>query len=322
MANETNFLNNSDYSVYNNRSLNDNLILGSGVYYYENMADMVSLVIKNIFKKYTPAIFRSFFEKESLVIGEKNNKIDQIIDEEFTKYMATEKREKRYRQKGRDDYFFPEQYFLRIPNIENDKNRLSAKNFIKNKINKIKEKNLEKNPLKILDLGTGNGRFLLSLENEFFKKVDVKGISAFDTRNQLESKSDLESLNGRYFVGNSQKLFEIEGIEKESFDVIVSSCMLRHSIDPIKDLMNAYEALKVGGEMLVDHFAIRGLETSEFDEMLKKIGYVYELKILTGSIDYFWIKKTKDRLNLPIKYKMPPIKASDGRLKMQYEKVN
>jgi len=91
-----------------------------------------------------------------------------------------------------------------------------------------------------------------------------------------------------------------------------------HLTDPVKALMNAYTALRDGGELYIDHFSIRGLDIDEFRNALKQRGYLFELVGERGLIDCFHIIKTHPTLDLPIAYQTKTEDDFDRRF-MQYK---
>ncbi len=110
--------------------------------------------------------------------------------------------------------------------------------------------------LKILDLGSGSGRdcYIASKlvgENGFVVGVDM-------TENQLEvankhidyhtQKFNYSKPNISFVKGNIENL-EVLGLEKESFDLIVSNCVINLAQNKQKVLKDAFDLLKPGGEM-------------------------------------------------------------------------
>ena len=110
--------------------------------------------------------------------------------------------------------------------------------------------------LKILDLGSGSGRdcYIASKlvgENGYVVGVDM-------TDEQLEvairnidyhtQKFGYKKANVEFIKGNIENLGELN-LEKESFDLIISNCVLNLVTDKLKVLKDAYSLLKPGGEM-------------------------------------------------------------------------
>ena len=110
--------------------------------------------------------------------------------------------------------------------------------------------------LRILDLGSGSGRDCyiagkLVGENGYVIGVDM-------TDEQLKVANDgieyhrkqfgYAKSNVEFIKGNIEKLDELN-LEKGSFDVIISNCVINLATDKLKVLQDAYELLKPGGEM-------------------------------------------------------------------------
>ena len=110
--------------------------------------------------------------------------------------------------------------------------------------------------LKVLDLGSGSGRdcYIASKivgENGYVVGVDM-------TDNQLgvankyidyhKEKFGYKKANVKFVKGYIEQLGELN-LEKESFDLIISNCVINLAKDKLKVLKDAYDLLKPGGEM-------------------------------------------------------------------------
>jgi SAM-dependent methyltransferase len=158
----------------------------------------------------------------------------------------------------------------------------------------------------VLDIGTGNGRFLDQLPQE----IQGYGISAQDFR------QDGALTNHFYRIGNAEELTKV--FPYQQFEVIVSHLAFRHFIDPLEALKQAYAALKPGGILLIDGFSLRGIDIEAWLEILHRNGYdataTAWIDIKTGIVSnmgFFAIRKTKPAFDDTIIYAAQPIVIND-----------
>ncbi|MFK8037977.1 MAG: methyltransferase domain-containing protein [Crocinitomicaceae bacterium] len=110
--------------------------------------------------------------------------------------------------------------------------------------------------LRILDLGSGSGRdcYIASKlvgENGYVVGVDMTDEQLKIANNHIEyhrKKFGYTKSNVEFLKGNIEKLDELN-LEKGSFDLIISNCVINLAADKNKVLKDAYELLKPGGEM-------------------------------------------------------------------------
>ena len=110
--------------------------------------------------------------------------------------------------------------------------------------------------LRILDLGSGSGRDCYIAGKLVGENGSVVGVDMTDE--QLKVANDhLEhhrkafgyaKSNVEFIKGNIEKLDELN-LEKGSFDIIISNCVINLASDKQKVLNDAYDLLKPGGEM-------------------------------------------------------------------------
>lgn len=108
---------------------------------------------------------------------------------------------------------------------------------------------------RILDLGSGSGRDCYMLSQLVGEKGHVTGIDM--TEDQLEvaktymdyhmQEFGYKKSNVNFVQGYIEALIEA-GLEKNSFDIIISNCVVNLSPDKKKVLADAYNVLKDGGE--------------------------------------------------------------------------
>ncbi|MFK7952737.1 MAG: methyltransferase domain-containing protein [Ekhidna sp.] len=110
--------------------------------------------------------------------------------------------------------------------------------------------------LRILDLGSGSGRDCYIAGKLVGENGSVVGVDMTDE--QLKVANDhkehhreafgYDKSNVEFIKGNIEKLDELN-LEKESFDIIISNCVINLASDKQKVLNDAYDLLKPGGEM-------------------------------------------------------------------------
>jgi arsenite methyltransferase len=107
----------------------------------------------------------------------------------------------------------------------------------------------------ILDLGCGAGRDVYIGSQMVGESGSVVGVDM--TAEQLATAREYEDYhaekfgfkNTRFLQGYLESLDEIDGLQPESFDLIISNCVLNLCIDKPAVLSSCYKLLKPGGEM-------------------------------------------------------------------------
>lgn len=107
----------------------------------------------------------------------------------------------------------------------------------------------------LLDLGCGAGRDVYIGSQLVGESGTVVGVDM--TAEQLATAREYQEYhaekfgfkNTRFLQGYLESLDEIEGLQPESFDVIISNCVLNLCIDKQAVLNSCYNLLKPGGEM-------------------------------------------------------------------------
>ena len=108
--------------------------------------------------------------------------------------------------------------------------------------------------LRILDLGSGSGRDCYIASQLVGEQGEVIGVDMTDE--QLEVANSYIDHHAKIFgfknvsflKGNIEKLDEL-GLEPNSFDLIISNCVINLATDKLKVLKDVYSLLKPGGEM-------------------------------------------------------------------------
>lgn len=269
-------------------------LLTCGYIFRHKIAEFVkqNKKLNTLVEKYLPSIF------PRIQVNSQNSYVNAFLKREFNRCLANFDKEGSYTKKGRIDYEFPATFYG-LTDVGKRYSKINALDVVSKKMQE------KKDPIKVLDLGTGNGAFIFNLSNLYPLKVEAHGVSAFDTRDKLFKENlskDIKQDRVKYYVGNIEALFEISAIKRNYYDLIISSFCFMHLTDPIKALINAYEALKEGGELYIDHFCIKGLDIEQLRSYLKLKGYNFELVGQKENVDYIHITKNQPRLDLPIVY--------------------
>ncbi|KAF1394814.1 hypothetical protein PFLUV_G00005050 [Perca fluviatilis] len=123
---------------------------------------------------------------------------------------------------------------------------------------------------RILDLGSGSGRDCYMLSQLVGEKGHVTGIDM--TEDQLDiartyvdyhmKEFGYKKSNVSFVQGYIEALTEA-GLEKSSFDIIISNCVVNLSPDKKRVLTEAYSVLKDGGELYFSDVYSSGILTEE-----------------------------------------------------------
>jgi arsenite methyltransferase len=109
---------------------------------------------------------------------------------------------------------------------------------------------------RVLDLGSGSGRDTYLLAQLVGPSGEVVGVDMTDEQlataeghlDWHQKRFGYERSNVRFLRGYIEKLDEL-GLEPESFDVIVSNCVINLSVDKPAVFRGAFKLLKPGGEL-------------------------------------------------------------------------
>ena len=128
--------------------------------------------------------------------------------------------------------------------------------------------------MRILDLGSGSGRDCYVLAQLVGEQGSVVGVDMTDEQLEVanrhvdwhQEKFGYKKSNVQFLKGYIEKLDEL-GLADESFDIIVSNCVINLSPDKEAVLEQAYRLLKPGGELYFsDVYSDRRIEKSLVDD--------------------------------------------------------
>jgi arsenite methyltransferase len=154
--------------------------------------------------------------------------------------------------------------------------------------------------LRILDLGSGSGRDCYIAAKLVGESGSVVGVDMTDEQLQVANdhieyhreKFGYKKSNVQFLKGNIEELEKLN-LEPQSFDLIISNCVINLAVDKNKVLQDAFNLLKPGGEMyfsdvyadrripqkLQDHPVLWGeclsgaLYWNDFLNISKKVGF-------------------------------------------------
>jgi arsenite methyltransferase len=127
---------------------------------------------------------------------------------------------------------------------------------------------------RVLDLGCGSGRDVYALAQLVGREGDVVGVDM--TPEQLDTacrhvgwhmdRFGYSRMNVTFLQGFIEKLGTL-GLQNETFDVVISNCVVNLSIDKLAVLKGVFDLLKPGGEFyFADVYADRRLPASIRDD--------------------------------------------------------
>ena len=110
--------------------------------------------------------------------------------------------------------------------------------------------------LRVLDLGSGSGRDCYILSQLVGQEGEVIGVDMTDEQLAVASKHidyhtekfGYKHSNVKFVKGNIEELEKLN-LEPNSFDLIISNCVINLAVDKEKVLGDVYKLLKPGGEM-------------------------------------------------------------------------
>ena len=188
----------------------------------------------------------------------------------------------------------------------------------KNLLEIVDQKIISKNgsPVQILDIGCGEGKFLLDCKEKWGSNINCVGLSAFPYHEEeaslfpydeeLSFNSVLKEKGVDIKTGDVHRLYEF--VPKNNFDIITSSTAFRYFAHPAVALKMIYQALRHDGICLINDFSLSRNFRPYVDDLNKLYDYLkgtYGFEFHKKLWGLSFQKKSK-KLNLPILFDKRP----------------
>lgn len=162
---------------------------------------------------------------------------------------------------------------------------------------------------RILDLGSGSGRDCYMLSKLVGEKGEVVGVDMTDEQLAVANKHiefhrekfGFETSNVSFKKGQIENLLEL-GLKENSFDIVISNCVINLSTDKKAVLDSIYKLLKVGGEFYFsDVYADRRIpqdlinDPVLYGECLSGALYLRDFKYLASAVGFQDIRTVEAR---------------------------
>ncbi|MCK9597322.1 class I SAM-dependent methyltransferase [Candidatus Pacearchaeota archaeon] len=188
----------------------------------------------------------------------------------------------------------------------------------KNLLEIVDEKIISKNgsPVQILDIGCGQGKFLLDCKEKWGSHINCAGLSAFPYHEEeaslfpyteeLSLNSVLKKKRVDIKTGDVHRLYE--SFPKNNFDIITSSTAFRYFAHPAVALKMIYQALNHNGICLVNDFSLSRNFRPYVDDLNKLHDFLRE----TYGFEFhkkLWglsFQKRREKLSLPVLFDKRP----------------
>lgn len=154
---------------------------------------------------------------------------------------------------------------------------------------KLTERDDDKSPYCVLDLGAGNFTLTDTMQAKLGDKVKMYGISASDI-----FRNHNKIIDEYHVINNAENLSSV--FVNQEFDLIVSRATFIHLIDKVGSVIEAYKKLKPGGILMIDHLPIPGCEShiQQIYAWLQNMGYAVTCECDNGEMKSFILEKSVD----------------------------
>ncbi len=188
--------------------------------------------------------------------------------------------------------------------------------------------------MRILDLGCGAGRDVYALAGLVGESGSVVGVDMTEAQLEVARKHEdfhakafgYTQKNTEFHLGYIEKLDDLD-LEPNSFDIIVSNCVLNLAMDKEAVLRGVYNLLKPGGEMYFsDVYADRRMPEALlhdkvlYGECLSGALYWNDFQHIAKKVGFFDPRVVEDRVltieNQEIQNKVGPIKFTSATYRL------
>lgn len=156
-------------------------------------------------------------------------------------------------------------------------------------------------PVVVLDIGAGDFSFNHFNDQRYKGMVISYGIAANDIFRNTDNQ-----VNDEFHVFGNAEYICSNAFQPDKFDYIFSARTFMHFVDPVGSVIEAYNALKPGGVLIIDQFDIPGCEniTAHVVAYLQSQGYSMTAGNCFNNISQIVIQKTsnKPELEFPLRF--------------------
>jgi len=161
-------------------------------------------------------------------------------------------------------------------------------------------------PLRLLDIGAGEGRFLETMHRQFGReRLQAVAVSALVYNASLASTATFESrtLNAECLL--TSQAFQRDILVGKLYDCIVSAETFRHFQDPLGTLCQVFLLLRSGGVLAVDRLHVTGLGSGQqLLDWWQEAGFEVYGEVSGERIAPLLLRRSseKQQLQVPVRY--------------------